>query len=102
MLLIDVGNTQTVVGLRDDEGLKRVWRMATDVRRTADELRAFLRSSFELDKVDGRALRAAVVSGSATSTRIPSVTVTVQAAITRPSTLTEHTRHVPRAGWSGR
>jgi type III pantothenate kinase len=62
MLLIDVGNTQTVIGLRGDNGINQVWRMATDVRRTADELRAFLRTSFDLDGVDGSALNAAVVA----------------------------------------
>ena len=63
MLLIDVGNTQTVVGLRHpDEGLQRVWRMATDPRRTADEYRAFLRISFDLGGVDCGELEAAVMA----------------------------------------
>jgi hypothetical protein len=34
-----------------------------------------------------------VVSGSLTSTRMRSLTVTVQAGTTRPSTLTTHARH---------
>jgi type III pantothenate kinase len=62
MLLVDVGNTQILVGLRDDSGLVQAWRMATDVRRTADEYRAFLRSSFELASIDSSRFEAAVVA----------------------------------------
>src|SRR6185312_9763254 len=38
LLAIDVGNTQTVLGLFDGEKLVEHWRLATDPRRTADEL----------------------------------------------------------------
>jgi type III pantothenate kinase len=62
MLLVDVGNTQTLLGLRNNEGLIKVWRMATDVRRTADEHRAFLRSCFDLASIDIHSLDAAVVA----------------------------------------
>ncbi|MDP6215225.1 MAG: type III pantothenate kinase, partial [Acidimicrobiales bacterium] len=45
LLTIDVGNTQTVIGLYDDDddrstaevGLLEHWRIATDDARTADE-----------------------------------------------------------------
>jgi type III pantothenate kinase len=38
LLAIDVGNTQTVVGLFRDEELADHWRIATDAERTSDEL----------------------------------------------------------------
>jgi type III pantothenate kinase len=38
LLAIDVGNTQTVLGLFDDDKLVEHWRLATEPRRTADEL----------------------------------------------------------------
>jgi type III pantothenate kinase len=38
LLAIDVGNTQTVVGLFDDADLVDHWRIATDADRTSDEL----------------------------------------------------------------
>ncbi len=38
LLTIDVGNTQTVLGLFDGEQLVEHWRLATEPRRTADEL----------------------------------------------------------------
>ena len=37
LLAIDVGNTNTVLGLFRDESLVRHWRLATDPRRTSDE-----------------------------------------------------------------
>ena len=38
LLAIDVGNTNTVMGVFDDELLDRSWRIKTDARNTADEL----------------------------------------------------------------
>jgi type III pantothenate kinase len=38
LLAIDVGNTQTVVGLFNDHELADHWRIATDAERTSDEL----------------------------------------------------------------
>lgn len=38
LLTIDVGNTQTVLGLFDGEDIVEHWRISTDPRRTADEL----------------------------------------------------------------
>ena len=38
LLTVDVGNTNTVLGIFEDEQLKRSWRVKTDPRTTADEL----------------------------------------------------------------
>ena len=38
LLTIDVGNTNTVLGLFDGEALVRSWRVKTDARETADEI----------------------------------------------------------------
>ncbi len=38
LLTIDVGNTQTTLGLFDGEDIVEHWRISTDPRRTADEL----------------------------------------------------------------
>jgi type III pantothenate kinase len=57
LLAIDVGNTQTVLGLFDDDKLVEHWRLATEPHRTADELamliRGLLGSSQHLASVDG-------------------------------------------------
>ncbi len=44
LLTIDVGNTHTVLGLFDDKEIVEHWRIATDARRTADELAVTVRS----------------------------------------------------------
>ena len=38
LLTIDIGNTNTVLGVFDGEKLDRSWRIKTDSRTTADEL----------------------------------------------------------------
>jgi type III pantothenate kinase len=43
-LAIDVGNTQTVIGMLDGHDVVEHWRVATDPHRTADEMWALLRS----------------------------------------------------------
>ncbi len=43
LLTIDVGNTHTVLGLFEGEEIVEHWRIATDARRTADELAVVLR-----------------------------------------------------------
>lgn len=42
LLTIDVGNTQTVLGLFEGKEIVEHWRVATDARRTADELAVLL------------------------------------------------------------
>jgi type III pantothenate kinase len=39
-MAVDIGNTQTVLGLFEDEELRGRWRMATEAHRTAEELGA--------------------------------------------------------------
>jgi type III pantothenate kinase len=57
LLAVDVGNTQTVFGLFDDERLAQQWRVATESQRTGDEVGALLRSF-----LDPRALRGICLS----------------------------------------
>ena len=38
LLAIDVGNTNTVLGVFEDKALIRSWRVKTDPRDTSDEL----------------------------------------------------------------
>ena len=39
ILAVDVGNTQTVLGLIEGGSIREHWRIATDATLTADELR---------------------------------------------------------------
>jgi type III pantothenate kinase len=60
LLAIDVGNTQTVLGLFDDDRLAEHRRLATDSNRTGDELGALLGEMFDLEAVDGICLSSTV------------------------------------------
>jgi len=62
LLAIDMGNTQTVVGLLDDQGPIHHWRFATERSRTADEYRLLLRGLFDLDEIDVGSITGVVLS----------------------------------------
>ena len=64
LLAIDVGNTNTVLGLFDDDVLDRSWRIKTDARETADEIELTLR---------GLLAGAPAVTGIALCSTVPSV-----------------------------
>src|SRR5881296_2568525 len=53
LLAVDVGNTQTVLGLYDGDRLTEQRRLATDASRTGDELGALLGEMLDLESVDG-------------------------------------------------
>jgi len=60
LLAVDVGNTQTALGLYDGEGLVDHWRLATERTTTADELGVVLAGLLDLDAVDGICLSSTV------------------------------------------
>ncbi|MTA24317.1 MAG: type III pantothenate kinase, partial [Actinobacteria bacterium] len=53
LLTIDVGNTNTVLGIFDGDDLVQSWRVKTDPRDTSDELWLQYRSLIEGYQVDG-------------------------------------------------
>jgi type III pantothenate kinase len=60
LLAVDVGNTQTVLGLFEDARLTDHWRLATERMRTGDELGVLLGGMLDLDAVDGICLSTTV------------------------------------------
>ena len=60
LLAVDVGNTQTVLGLYDGDRLTDDWRLATERTRTGDELGVLLGGMLDLDDVDGICLSSTV------------------------------------------
>jgi type III pantothenate kinase len=62
LLAVDVGNTQTVLGLYAAEQLTEHWRLASDRTRTGDELAVLLGGLLEADGVDGICLSTTVPS----------------------------------------
>jgi type III pantothenate kinase len=60
LLATDVGNTETVFGLYDGDELRDHWRVATERRRTGDELGVTLSGFLDYDAVEGIALCSSV------------------------------------------
>jgi type III pantothenate kinase len=60
LLAVDVGNTQTVLGLYEGEQLREDWRVATDRTRTGDELGVLLGGMLDLDAIEGICLSSTV------------------------------------------
>ena len=52
LLALDVGNTNTVVGLFQGESLKTHWRLTTHAERTADEVGMWLSQLLSWERVD--------------------------------------------------
>jgi type III pantothenate kinase len=59
-LAVDVGNTQTALGLYEDRELIDHWRLATESSTTADELGVLLSGLLDFDGVDGICLASTV------------------------------------------
>lgn len=62
ILAIDVGNTQTVLGVYDDIELKHMWRIATNKKETSDELRLKARPLIESEGIAVDDLEGAVLA----------------------------------------
>jgi type III pantothenate kinase len=60
LLAVDVGNTQTVLGVFRDDVLEDHWRLATERSSTADELGVLLTGLLDFDVVDGICLASSV------------------------------------------
>jgi type III pantothenate kinase len=60
LLAVDVGNTQTVLGLFRDADLADHWRLATERSSTADELGVLLAGLLDFETVDGICLASTV------------------------------------------
>jgi type III pantothenate kinase len=60
LLAIDVGNTETVLGLFEGPELTEHRRLSTEPARTGDEIGALLRSLLDLEELDGISLASSV------------------------------------------
>ncbi|OFW65601.1 MAG: pantothenate kinase [Actinobacteria bacterium RBG_16_68_21] len=75
LIAIDVGNTQTVMGLFDGPDLVDSWRLSTVRDRTADEYRLFFagllrQDGYRLEDVDGVALASVVPAARAAMVQV--------------------------------
>jgi len=62
ILVVDVGNTHTVIGLYQGKKLTRHWRLLTEAERTADEYGVLLRSLFSACELNFSAVEGLTVS----------------------------------------
>ena len=74
LLALDAGNTQTVIGLFDDDALVATWRIATKAERTADEHALIVSQLLELNGCTF----AETVTGMAISSTVPSLKATLR------------------------
>jgi type III pantothenate kinase len=74
LLAIDIGNTETTIGIFDGDELVQTWRSGTQVERTADELALLVFSFLRL----GRVPRDADISGVAVSSVVPRATLAMR------------------------
>lgn len=69
IIVFDVGNTETTIGLFDDDELRAHWRIMTDVPRTGDEFGVLLQSL-----LDGAGTDRARVTDASIASVVPRVT----------------------------
>jgi len=77
LIAVDVGNTQTVMGLFDGPDLIDQWRLSTVRDRTADEYKLFFagllrQDGYRIDDVDGVAISAVVPTAKEAMIRVAS------------------------------
>ncbi|NIP83534.1 MAG: type III pantothenate kinase, partial [Gemmatimonadetes bacterium] len=62
ILTLDIGNTETVLGIFDGEELAAHWRLSTRPERTADEYGLLLRSVLRESRLDGGRITGAAIA----------------------------------------
>ena len=62
ILTMDIGNTNTVLGLYDGEELKTHWRISTDRNKTPDEYGMLFKNLFESASIDNDAVNSIIIS----------------------------------------
>lgn len=62
LLVFDIGNTQTVVGVFFKDKLIANWRLATDRQKTVDEYGILLKSLFADQEIDSKRMKEAIIS----------------------------------------
>ena len=62
LLAIDIGNTHTVIGVYAGDSLRAMWRIATNRKAAADELRIVFSTLFSLESLDLSQVRASAVA----------------------------------------
>ena len=62
ILVMDVGNTNTVLGVYDGKKLINHWRMSTDRGKTSDDIGMFMLNLFNYEKIDFEKIEAIIIA----------------------------------------
>ncbi len=62
LLAIDIGNTQTVIGVFEGGDLRHMWRLATNKHDTSDELRLKVQPLLASEAIDPAAIQGSIVA----------------------------------------
>ncbi len=62
LLVIDVGNTNTVMGIYRNDTLVKDWRIRTERKTTEDEFNVIVTSLFAIGGIDAGAIRRTIIS----------------------------------------
>src|SRR4051794_17696535 len=62
ILVMDVGNSNIVLGVYEGKKLLYHWRMGTDREKTSDEFGMFIVSLFNNEKIDIRSVEAVIIA----------------------------------------
>jgi type III pantothenate kinase len=62
LLVVDVGNTNTVLGVYDGTRLLAHWRLTTEHQQTIDEYGILMRNLFALGSIDAAAIHAVIIA----------------------------------------
>ena len=76
LLAIDMGNTQTEVGLMEGDRLVVTERLSTDLKKTSFEYAVFLHNIFEMCRVDTKKITGAIISSV-----VPPLTIVLKEAV---------------------
>lgn len=76
LLVIDIGNTNVVLGVFEETALRAHWRLATDAKTTSDEYGILLTNLLASNGVSAHGIAGAIVSSV-----VPSLTATFEAVI---------------------
>ena len=79
LLAVDIGNTETTIGVFDDGELSHTWRVATQPERTADELALIINSFLRLDRLSP----GTDITGVAVSSVVPNATHNMREMVPR-------------------
>ena len=84
LLVIDVGNSNTVLGMYQEEQLVRSWRVTTDKSRTLDEYAMLIHELFHLSNIHFTYIRDVIIS-CVVGSRCASASVSGLMSVQRPS-----------------